>query len=135
MVFAAGFVIVKVITEVPLIAIGFVPNDLTIVGGATTVVEVLAVLPVPPFVEVIVPVVLFLAPADVPVMVTLNIQLLFAAIEPPVSAIVSAAGELSVVFNVPPHCVEDELETSRPVGNVSENAIPLRVVAFEFVIV
>jgi hypothetical protein len=51
-VLATGFVIVNVIMEVPFTAIGFVPNDLTMVGGATTAIDALAVLPVPPFVEV-----------------------------------------------------------------------------------
>src|SRR5215471_15720759 len=65
------------------------PNALVIVGGATTVIiAVLLVVPVPPFADVMGPVVLFLTPAVVPVTVTPNVQFPPAAIAAPVSAIV-----------------------------------------------
>jgi len=131
-VFATGLVMVNVMTEVPFTAIGFVPNDLTMDGGATTVVDALAVLPVPPFAEETLPVVLFLSPAVIPVTVTLNVQLPFAAIEPPVRAIVFGA----VTVNVPPHCALVALVTVKPAGRVSVKATFVRaVLVFGFVMV
>jgi len=119
--------------DVPFTAIGFVPNDLTTDGGATTAVEALAVLPVPPFVDETLPVMLFLFPAVVPVTVTPNVQLPLAAIEPPVSEMTPVA---AVVVNVPPHCAVEESATVKPAGKVSENATPVSaVVVFGFVIV
>ena len=56
---------------------------------ALTSIEADAVLPVPPLVEVTLPVTLFLSPAVDPVTVMLNVQLLLAAIEPPLNATVS----------------------------------------------
>ncbi len=53
-VFAAGFVIVNVMTDVPLTVIRFAPNDLLIVGGATTATVFKEVL-LPSFVSVITP--------------------------------------------------------------------------------
>ena len=50
------------------------PKALAIDGGATTAILADAVAPVPPWVEVTLPVVLFLAPAAVPVTFTLNVQ-------------------------------------------------------------
>lgn len=85
--------------DVPVGAMEFGEKDLLINGGATTVTDALAVLPVPPFVEVTAPVVLFFRPAVVPVTVILNVQLPPAASTPPVNAIVSGA----VVVNVPLH--------------------------------
>lgn len=121
-VLTAGLVMANVIRDVPLTAIGLVPNVFKIAGGATTVTDALAVLPIPPFEEVTFPVRLFLIPAVVPVAVTSKVQLLVSAIVPALRDIVSAAGELSVVVNMPPHWVEDEFETSKPGGNVSVNA-------------
>lgn len=98
-VLTAGFVSVKLKVVVPFKEIEEAPKFLLIVGGATTVVEALAVLPVPPLVEVTAPVVLFCRPAAAPVTVTLKLQMPPPVIDAPVKAIVP--GE--VVVNVPPH--------------------------------
>jgi len=128
-----GLVIVKVNVDVPPAGIGFGENDLAIEGGATTVVVSLAVLPVPPLVEVTAAVVLFFTPAVDPVTVTLNAQLPFAAMEPPLKEITPVA---AVVVNVPPHCAAEESATVKPAGNVSVKATPDSAVAvFGLVIV
>jgi len=128
-----GFVIVKVNVDVPPAGIGFGENDLAIEGGATTVVVSLAVLPVPPLVEVTAAVVLFFTPAVDTVTVTLNVQLPFAAMEPPLKEITPVA---AVVVNVPPHCAAEESATVKPAGNVSVKATPDSAVAvFGLVIV
>jgi len=75
LVFAAGFVIVKVTVVVPFSEILAAPNALLMVGGATTFKRaVLLVTPVPPSVEVIAPVVLLASPSTVPLTSTLNVQ-------------------------------------------------------------
>ena len=56
---AAGLVIVKVSDVVPLIGIVVGLNDFAIDGGASTLIEADAVPPVPPSVDVTLPVVLF----------------------------------------------------------------------------
>ncbi len=94
-----GFVIVNVIVVVPFKAMNEEAKDLLIEGGATTVVEALAVLPVPPFVDVTAPVILFLSPAVVPVAVRLRLQVPPGAIEAPLNAMVPGA----VDVRVPPH--------------------------------
>src|SRR5712691_6337867 len=86
-----GLLIVKLSEAVPVTAILGAPNDLLMVGGATTVVQALAVFPVPPSVEVTLPVVLFFNPVVVPVTVTLKLHRLFTAILAPDSAIVDGA--------------------------------------------
>ena len=63
------------------------PNALAIDGGATTLMEAEAVPPVPPSVEVTLPVVLFCVPAAMPVTFTENVQELLAAIVPPLRLI------------------------------------------------
>lgn len=127
-----GFVIVNVSVEVPVGAMELGKKDLLIEGGATTVTDALAVFPVPPFVEVTVPVVLFFTPAVAPVTVTLKVQLPLAAIVPPLNAITLGA----VTVRVPPHCAEVELVTVSPVGKVSVNATPVSIVpVFGFVMV
>ena len=79
------------------------PKALVIVGGVATVKLAVAVLPVPPFVEVTFPVVLVNCPAAAPVTVTLNWHWLFAAIVAPVKAIPVGA----VVVSVPPQTVAE----------------------------
>jgi len=70
-----GLVMVKLREDIPPLAIVEGVNALLIEGGATTViVAVLLVLPVPPSVELIVPVVLLCKPAVAPVTGTLNVQ-------------------------------------------------------------
>ena len=119
-----GLVIVNVRVEVPPATMGLGEKDLVMEGGATTVTDAFAVFPVPPFVEVTAPVVLFFTPEVAPVTVTLKAQLLFAAITPPFNAIELGA----VTVRVPPHCAEVELVTVSPAGKVSVNATPVSIV-------
>jgi len=124
-----GFVIVKVRLVVPFSGILAAPNDLAIVGGATTVtVAVLLVVPVPPSVEVTAPLVLFLTPAVVPVTSTFTVQV------PPPDDMVPPlnVSDVSPAFgvNVPPHDVLafGVEATANPDGSVSVNPTPVRVV-------
>ena len=89
--FAAGFVIVKVSDVVAFRAMLLGLNTLAIEGGATTLMEAEAVPPVPPSVEVTLPVVLFCVPAAVPVTFTENVQELLAARLAPVRLITLVA--------------------------------------------
>jgi hypothetical protein len=109
------------------------PKALVIVGGAATLRFAEAVLPVPPLVEVTLPVVLVYWPAAAPVTVTANWHWLFAAMVAPVKAI--PVGE--VVVSVPPQTVADAFATVSPAGNVSVKATPVSATAFAagFVIV
>jgi hypothetical protein len=90
-------------------------------GGDATVKLAVAVLPVPPLVEVTFPVVLVNCPEAAPVTVTLNWHWLFTAIVAPVKAI--PVGE--VVVSVPPQTVAEALATVSPVGSVSVKATPV----------
>jgi len=121
-----GLVIVKVSVDVPFRGMFVGLDDLLIIGGATTViVAVLLVPPVPPFAAETVPVVLFFTPAVAPVTVTVIVQVLLGAIDPPLKLIVSGA----VVVSVPPqNAVGPEVGTVNPAGRVSVNATPVRVV-------
>src|SRR5689334_20077111 len=87
--------------------------------------EAIAVFPFPASLEVIAVVVLFCVPAVVPVTVTGNVQLLFAASDPPVNTIVLDA----VVVRDPPHIVVGPLlATVKPATRVSLNPMPLKAV-------
>ena len=81
--FAAGFVIVNVSEVVAFSAMLDGLKTLAIDGGATTLMLAEAVPPVPPSVEVTLPVVLFCKPAAIPVTFTANVQEELAAIVPP----------------------------------------------------
>jgi hypothetical protein len=109
------------------------PKALVIVGGAATLRFAEAALPVPPLVEVTLPVVLVYWPAAAPVTVTANWHWLFAAMVAPVKAI--PVGE--VVVSVPPQTVADAFATVSPAGSVSVKATPVSATAFAagFVIV
>jgi hypothetical protein len=102
------------------------PKAFVIVGGVATVKLAVAVLPVPPLVELTLPVVLVYCPAAAPVTVTLNWHWPFAAIVAPVSAMPVGA----VVVSVPPQTVEVAFATVSPVGRVSVNATPVSATAF-----
>src|SRR5260221_197248 len=69
-----GLVMVRVSAEVPFSAIGVGLNALAIDGGASTARLAEAVPPVPPSVEVTLPVVLFLVPPVVPVTFTAKVH-------------------------------------------------------------
>src|SRR5215471_336837 len=123
-----GLVIVKLREDIPPLAMVDGVNALLIEGGATTVmVAVLLVLPVPPSLELIVPVVLLCSPAAAPVTGTLKVHVVGlapCASAPPVKAIMLG---LVVVSIPPPHCaVGPEVATVKPAGSVSVNAIPVR---------
>src|SRR6478736_1788852 len=113
---------VNVSDVVPFSGMLAAPKALVIDGGEATVKLAEAVLPVPPLVEVTLPVVFVYCPEAAPVTVTLNWHWLFAAIVAPVSAIPVGA----VVVSVPPQTVAEAFATVRPVGNVSVNATPVK---------
>ena len=100
-------------------------NRLMAGAGSFTSTLAVAVLPVPPLVEVTLPVVLIFSPVLLPVTVTLKLQLPPAAIDPPLKAITPVA---AVVVRVPPHWDVDESATVSPAGRVSVNATPVRAV-------
>jgi hypothetical protein len=93
-------VTVKVSDDVAPTRIGEGANLLVITGGDTTATSsvALAVLPVPPLVEVTAEVLLVLVPAVVPVTVTEKVQV-------PPAAMLALASEIVVVVDVsvPPH--------------------------------
>jgi hypothetical protein len=80
---AFGFVIVNVSVLTPPTGIGFGENAFARLGGEIAVNVSLPVLPVPPFVEVTLPVVFALAPAVVAVTLTVTVHVPLAAIVPP----------------------------------------------------
>src|SRR5215471_4482597 len=120
-VLAAGLVMVKVSDVVAFNEIVVGLKALAIDGAATTVRFAVAVLPVPPLVELTLPVVLVYAPAVPPVTVTLNWHVPLAAIDAPDREIPVGA----VVVSVPPHTVDVLLATVNPVGKVSVNPTPV----------
>ena len=95
--------------------------------------EAVAALPFPPSVEVTAVVVLSIVPAAAPVTATLNVQLVFAASDPPVKEIVLGA----VVVKEPPQIgVGALVVTVKPATSVSLKPIPLNaVLRFGLVIV
>jgi hypothetical protein len=127
----AGLVIVKLNVVVPFTAIVAGANAAAKDGGATTVSEALAVLPVPPSIEVTLTL-LFLAPAVVPVTFRLKLQDAPApsvppdklteddparAVPAPVQVVVSALG----------------VATTSPAGRLSVKATPVSAIAFSAV--
>jgi hypothetical protein len=112
-------------------------NDLLMVGGATTISVSEAVPPVPPSVELTVPVVLTCAPALMPVTLTENVHDEPAPGEavkvPPDKATVDGVpgGLLMVAVMVPlPHEPVTVVDANfTPAGRVSMNAIPLSALA------
>src|ERR1041385_5774541 len=132
---AAGFVMVNVSDVVAFSAMLFGLKTFAIDGGATTWRVAVAVLPVPPSVEVTALVVLTCAPAAVPVTFTENVQLLLAAIVPPVRLMVFVPW-VAVIVPAPQVPVRPfGVEMIRPAGSVSEKAMPLSGVPFGLVMV
>src|SRR5438270_4066498 len=113
---------VNVSEVVPFKGICAAPKALVMEAGVATVKLAEAVLPVPPLVEVTLPVVLVYCPEAAPVTVTLNWHWLFTAIVAPVREM--PVGE--VVVSVPPQTVAEAFATVRPVGSVSVKATPVR---------
>ena len=123
-----GLVSVKVRVVVPPGRIVAARNALLMVGGATTARPAEAVEPVPPCVEVMTPVVLFLAPAVVPVTSTPKLSVPFAARLAPDNVITLVP---CVAVSVPPPTVPVRflgVEITRPAGSVSLKPIPLSAV-------
>jgi hypothetical protein len=123
-VFAAGFVTVNVNEVDAFNAMLAAPNAFAIAGGATTAILADAVPPVPPCVEVTAPVVLFCAPAAIPVTFTVKLQDALAA-SVPLDKLTLA--EPATPVAVPPQVLVSPfgVATTSPAGNVSVNAIPV----------
>ena len=123
-----GFCTVKVSDVVPFSGMLVAPNASLMIGGDATVRLALAVFPVPPFVDVTLPVVLFWTPAVVPVTLTDNVQLLLAGTVPP-----ARLTEPATAVGVPPQVlVKFGVAAASPAGSVSVNAAPTRLIMFEF---
>jgi hypothetical protein len=128
-----ALVIVNVSEVLPFRGIFAAPKALLMLGGPTTLMLAEAVLPVPPLLDVTLPVTLFCKPVALPVTVTLKVQVPPGAIDAPLSEIVRVA---AVVVTVPLQAAKLPLATLNPAGSTSVNATPARVVVvFELVIV
>jgi len=123
-----GLVMSKVREVDPFSGILAAPNALVIVGGVATARFAVAVLPVPPFVEVTLPVVFVKFPDAVPVTLTWTAQLLPVAMVPPVRVMLP---EPATAVAVPPHVLVVPLgvATTIPAGNVSVKATPVSATA------
>ena len=99
-----------------------------VTSGISTVTEADAVPPVPPSVEVTLPVVLFFTPPVVPVTFTLKVHEVLAAVLAPVRLTKPEAAAPVIV--PPPHEPVSPfgVETTRPVGSVSAKPTPVSVV-------
>ena len=111
-------------------------NTLAIDGGASTLMLAEAVPPVPPSVEVTLPVVLFCNPAAVPVTLIENVQDALAAIVPPVR-LITFVPAVAVIVPAPQVPVRPfGVEITRPAGSVSLKPTPVSAaVVFGFVMV
>jgi hypothetical protein len=131
-----GFWIVNVRAVTPSSGISLAPNVLVIDGGLATVKFALAVLPVPPFVEVTGLVVLVYCPGAVPVRVTIIVQESFTAMLPPARPMLVLPG---MAVDVPLQLFESPfgVATVSPAGSASVNPTPVMatVLAAGFVIV
>lgn len=131
-VFAAGLVIVKVSEVVAFSEMLDGLNTLAIDGGATTLTLAEAVPPVPPSVELTLPVVLFFVPAVVPVTLTENVQEELAAIVPALK-LMTFAPAVAVMVPAPQVPVRPlGVEITRPAGSVSVKATPLAATVLLF---
>src|SRR5262249_9788922 len=111
--FVFGLLMLNVSDVVPFSGMLAAPKALLIDGGLATVKLAVAVLPVPPLVEVTAPVVLVYCPEAAPVTVTENWHWLLVAMVAPLRAMPVGA----VVVNVPPQTVAVAFATVRPAGN------------------
>ncbi len=126
-----GLLIVKLSEAVPVTAILGAPNDLLMVGGATTVsIAVLLVVPAPPSVEVTLPVVLLLVPAVVPVTLTENVHddpAAGDAVSVPPDRLMLPLAAVAVIVPLPQEPVTlGVAATTKPAGRLSVNATPLK---------
>jgi hypothetical protein len=127
-VLADGLVMVMLMVLAPLIAMPVGLKALVVAGGATTTMLAEAVPPVPPSVEITLPVVLFFVPAAVPVTFTAKLQEALAASVAP-ERLITFVPWVAVIVP-PPHVPVCPLgvETTRPAGRVSLNPTPVSVV-------
>jgi hypothetical protein len=104
-------------------------KTLAIEGGPTTLIEAEAVPPVPPSVEVTLPVVLFCVPAVIPVTFTENVQELLAAIDPP-DKLITLVPAVAVIVPPTPHepVCPFGVEMINPAGSVSVKPTPVSAV-------
>ena len=125
---AAGLVMVKVSEVVAFRAMLLGLNTLAIDGGASTLMLAEAVPPVPPSVEVTLPVVLFCVPAAMPVTFTEKVHDALAASDAPVRLIVLVPA-VAVIVPPPQEPVRPlGVEITRPAGRVSVKPTPVIVV-------
>jgi len=122
-----GFVMLKLRLVVPFGGIVAAPNTFVIAGGCTTVRLADPVPPLPPSVDVTAPVVLFCAPAAVPVTFTLNVHDALAASVAPVRLTLPDAATAVIV--PPPQAPVTPLGVAirRPAGSESVNPTPVSV--------
>src|SRR5260370_12729004 len=120
---AVGLLRSKPTNTVAFSATALAKSVLVMVGGAATFKVADAVLPVPPLVEVTLPVVLRKLPGVLPVTFTDRVQLLLTAMVPPVS---DTLPEPATAVAVPPQVFVNPfgVATTIPAGNVSVNATP-----------
>jgi len=124
----AGFVMVNVSEVVAFNAMPVGLNTFAMLGGASTFRLAEAVPPVPPSVEVTLPVMLFLNPAVMPVTFTENVQELLAATVAPDKP-TPLLPAVAVIVPVPQVPVKPfGVEITRPTGNVSAKATPVMAV-------
>jgi hypothetical protein len=126
---AFGLVRLKVSEVVPLTGIVATPNALVIAGALATVKLAVAVFPVPPFVELTLPVVLVNWPEAVPVTFTTSVHVVLTAIVEPVRETIP---EPATAVAVPPQLFVNPLgvATTIPAGSVSANATPVSAAVF-----
>ena len=108
------------------------------VAGAPTVMLAVAKLPVPPSVELMVPVVLTFEPSVVPCTVTANVQFVFTAMVPFANEMeLPPFAAVTVPLQVLPVFGSGGFTTINPAGSVSVKAIPVcdTVLAAGFVMV
>jgi hypothetical protein len=119
----SGLVIVIVKSELAAVLMPVGVKVLLTVGGLLTIRFALAVNPVPPLVELTVPVVLVAVPAVVSVTLAVIVQLELTGIDAPLRLTLVAVTPPPV--KVPPeHVVVAAVEIVIPVGNVSLTATP-----------
>lgn len=124
---------VKVNEVVPFKGMEAAPKDLMMTGGVEDTLRLAeAVPPVPPLIEVTLPVVLFFVPAVVPVTFTEKVQLLFPAMVAPESETVPLP---AVEVMVPPPQLPVRpfgVDITRPAGMVSVKPISFRALELLF---
>ena len=128
-VLAAGLVMVKLSEVVPLSGILDVPKDLAIVGAVATDTVAVAVLPLPPLIEVTLLVVLTKLPEEVPVTFAINVQV---APTPTVPLVSEMLADPATAVALPPQVLVKPLgvDTTIPAGSESVNATPASATAF-----